>query len=420
MTLRAQDWRYAVSRCPTFSMCSHGLIRGRFMLKMPYFLCAMIRCLSVVRLRDFLSRHYAVLYDSVDWSGDCVVQDVVAEAQNLSASDLTLISRDAELICRIGVHMDAFPVWVDCPSATVIAFDNSIDRSCWIFCHEPDLFSRATNLYFSCPDRCSQCWGRYLISHGQILDDSNDAVAEFSRKINAIFSVFGDVQMDFFEYSLDESADGGSVFRVVFRQNISQISCLNCSYPDSVSAGGRAFSCSCNSVVYVSGSGFVDVLSDSNDARDLIARAFIDSFFCRDVTIEDLPVYQFDLGCLLTDSPLSVDASVGIESAYVSSMRLQEISGEFCFQIDVASHSRHCPHGRIVDWFRCHPWLSLDQFVLFSATIILRFHSVPGCEFQRLLPVTVARPNLCNLSGLLSTEQIIGEQCLRNWGVIRT
>jgi hypothetical protein len=172
-------------------------------------------------------------------------------------------------------------------------------------------------------------------------------------------------------------------------------------------------------VTYEAESGSVEVVAREKDSHPVLARTFAELMLGTQSGHTPLPLKEYDLDILLRPYEFPTDAEDGIESVRVTELRLMPLDSDGDrITLECARRAPHTIWDMAGRHFGGHDPLT-GGWIPTKAKIVIRFQ--PSAESRRgkVLPVTVAMPNGCDLKDRTVHENIIGLKYLQRWQLVK-
>lgn len=132
-----------------------------------------------------------------------------------------------------------------------------------------------------------------------------------------------------------------------------------------------------------------------------------------------LPLREYDLDILLRPYSFPTDAEDGIDSVRVTQLRLMPLDSEGDrLTLECARQASHTIWDMAGSHFGGHDPLA-GGWIPTKAKIVIKFHPAGHSRRGKVLPVTVAMPNGCDLKDRTVHENMIGLKYLQRWQLLK-
>ncbi|WP_027853073.1 hypothetical protein [Marinobacterium litorale] len=379
-----------------------------------------IRHTSAAGLREYFSRKQ-IPVNGVDWSQDhpTVVSNVIQLLDHLDPNQKARLTIDAERIYQMADEVgQAALLSAVSPPAQLSAMPSALERSRWVYLHEPDSFRHAEDIRYADQYRHGRNWSGYQVEVGLPLNSDAVSLSAFKEKIRSLFGLGDKVKIELFERTLpDEDGNEVDVVQVMVYQEGLPDSYLEFEGEDDIVSRIRR-PVSEHAITYSEATGVVEVVAAKRERRDSIAKAFTEDLLKQAVDAERVPLRRYDLQPLMTEQALDWDVEDGIESVQLVMMKLKDLAGEGRVQIEVPAKSQMGLHTYAQEHFGEHNPLTSGAFTPTQARINIRFQPENGVGRGKVLPVKITMPNGCDLRSRTERERLIGEKYLKRWGLL--
>ncbi len=357
----------------------------------------------------------------VDWTQDqaTVATNVIQILDHFPVEDQVRLRLDAERINQMSDEIGhaALLSAVTNPS-TFAAMESALERSRWVYLHEPDNFRHAEDIRYADQYRHGQNWGGYQVGVDQPLHTDLASMNAFKEKIKSLFGLGEKVKIELFERSLpDDDGNDIDVVQVMVYQEGLPDSYLEFEGDDDIVSRIRR-PVSEHAITYAESSGVVEVVASKRERRDIIAKAFTEDLLQQSVDAEVVPLRRYNLDPLMQDQALDWDIEDGIESVQVVMVKMKDLAGDGRVTIEVPAKSNMRLHAYGKEYFDEFSPLDSGSFVPTQAKINIRFHPENGSGRAKVLPVKISMPNGCDLRSRTERERLIGEKYLKRWGLV--
>jgi hypothetical protein len=371
-------------------------------------------------LRSYFSKTGLVSGNAVDWSAKPkVLAASLKQLQSgLSEEARARLSNDVERIC--GMSDEAGQV-----ALLGVAFDHrplrdlagGLARSAWMFVNDPALFRRGEEARDSDERRGGRHWSGYEGELNLTLRTSADALEAFKTAIREHYKS-QNVHVDLFERQ--KTTFKNETFRIM------QATIYRDGFPDDVPEFENAHlvwrarkPVYEAAVTYEPVSGSVEVVARERDSHAFLASTFAELMLGTSSGGRPLPLKEYDLDILLRPYTFPTDAEDGIESVRVTQLRLSPFDSEGDrLTLECGRRSPHTIWDLAGRQFGGRDPLTGGWFPT-KAKLVIHFHPSAGARRGKLLPVTVAMPNGCDLKERTIQENMVGQKYLRRWQLLK-
>jgi hypothetical protein len=372
-------------------------------------------------LRSYFEKNGFVSADDVDWLAK--PRELAAQIKKLSSNigdeararllnDIERISDmsdDAGQAALLGFAVD---------HRHLAGLPGGHARSAWIFINEPALFRRGEEARYSDERRRGRHWSGYEGEPQLALRRSQEALEGFKAAIRDHYKS-QNVHVDLFERQ-----------KTTFKKEtflIIQATIYRDGFPDDVPEfvdGGQlawrprkpVYEAA---VTYEPQSGSVEVVAHEKESHSFLADTFAQRLLGTQSGQSPLPLKEYDLDILLRPYSFPTDAEDGIESVRVTQLRLMPFDSEGDrLTLECAQRSPHTIWDMAEQQFGGRDPLAGGWFPT-KAKIVIRFHPSAEARRGKVLPVTVAMPNGCDLKDRTVHENMIGLKYLQRWQLVK-
>ncbi len=378
-----------------------------------------IRRTSAAGLREYFTSQQIAI-GGVDWSQDhaTVAKNIIQLVDHLDPEDKVRLRVDAERIYEMADEIgQAALLSVVSDVASYSGLDSAVERSRWVYLHEPDNFRHAEDIRYADQYRYGRNWSGYQVDAGISLATDQVSLDTFKAQLKSLFGLGDKVKLELFERTLvdDEGNDVDVVQVMVYQEGLPD-SYLEFEGEDIVSRIRRPVSE--HAITYAPDTGVIEVVAARRERRDTIAKAFTEDLLKQQVEADSIPLRRYDLTPLLQDQPLDWDAEDGIESVQVVMMKLKDLASDGRIQLEVPAKREIGFHEYAHEHFGGRNPLTSGSFTPTQAQLSIRFHPENGSNRHKVLPVKITMPNGCDLRSRTERERLIGEKYLKRWGLL--
>jgi hypothetical protein len=371
-------------------------------------------------LRSYFQKCDVSTAGEIDWSGHSrvVLAKMKAYLAELTEEKRSRLSNDVERISDMSDAAGQAALHGVMPDHLAMnGLPNHHARSAWVFVNEPDYFRRAEEARYSDERRRGRHWSGYEGETNLTLRTGVDNLEQFKAAIREHYKS-QNVHIDLFERT--KTTFKGEVFR------IAQSTIYRDGLPNDVPEfenGQLAWRSRKPvyeaAVTYEPQSGFVEVVAQEKDSHPFLAKKFSEMLLGTQCGNNPLPLREYDLDVLLHPHEFPTDAEDGIESVRVTQLRLTPLDSEG--DRVTLECTRQAPHT-IWDMSGRH-FGGRDPLAggwsPTKAKIVIRFRPSAGSRRGKVLPVTMAMPNGCDLKDRTVHENIIGLKYLQRWQLVK-
>lgn len=298
------------------------------------------------------------------------------------------------------------------------ALANAHDRAMWVFNNDNESFRHAEETRYANHNRLGRMWDGFVGPKDKTVSDADLDLEAFRSRLAA--EIFGqDTKMKIEAYSREKEDEDGVV------TTINQIVVYKEGLPDSYKALEK------DEIVvkirrpmyeivicYESGTGEIEVIAQSKEQRETVARLFSETLLGTKIDVVRLPLKKYDISALIAPRTFPTDPEDGIESVTVVSLTLKPMDGEGRITFDYLSKYSGSIYGRVNDWFQQNDPLK-GGFFLTQVKIVVKFYPTEGEKRGKSLPVKITMPNRCDLKSRTEKERLIGDKYLARWKLVK-
>ncbi len=378
-----------------------------------------IRHASAEGLREYFT-HKKIPLEDVDWTQDpdAVTQNVIQLVDHLDPDAKARLRIDAERIYHMADEIGQAALLEAVGDTTTFrSLESAVERSCWVYLHEPDNFRHAEDIRYADQYRFGRNWGGYQSEPGVTLSTDPVSIEAFQSQLREMFGLGDKVKIEFFERTLpDGEGEETEVIQVMIYQEGLPDSYLEFAGNDIVPRIRRPVSE--HAVIYAPESGVIEVVASGRERRDTIARAFTRDLLKQPVEAEQVPLRRYNLQPLMSRPNLDTDPEDGIESVEVVMIKLKDTGGQGRLTLEVPARSDMNLYEYAEEFFGDRNPLKTGCFVPTQAKLSIRFHPENGAKRGKVLPVKISMPNGCDLRNRTEHEILIGSKYLKLWGLL--
>ncbi len=379
-----------------------------------------IRRTSAAGLREYFTSQQIAI-GGVDWSQDhaTVAKNIIQLVDHLDPEDKARLRVDAERIYEMADEIgQAALLSVVSDVASYSELDSAVERSRWVYLHEPDNFRHAEDIRYADQYRHGRDWNSYEIGTKPELHTDPASIASFKEKIRALFGLGEKVKIELFERTLpDDDGNDIDVVQVMVYQEGLPDAYLEFKGEDELVSRIRR-PVSEHAITYAKEIGVVEVVARKQERRNAIAKAFTEDLLKQKVEAEKVPLRCYDLMPLMDNRPLTIDPQDGIESVRIVMIKLKDHNDDGRMTFEVPARKEIGLHEYVRGHLGESNPLTSGAFSPTQARISIRFHPENGSNRHKILPVKITMPNGCDLRSRTEHERLIGEKYLKRWGLL--
>lgn len=369
-----------------------------------------IRHIDASLLRHLFTLHHAN-FSQIDWEQpvESLVTSLEDKINEMGAAEQSALQHTVDRIQQLIDHeSEQLLVTLSQHTAQLRSLNSSLERSCWVYLHERDVFNRTEA--FCSKQRGGHQWSGYQVARQLSPVISNTQCRELSRRVSLSLGLTDEA----IHVHVSEYNDAGQrVTRIdLYEPLLPDVQLIHREQRDIRSHTQRLLQPF--TLIYHPNEGGIDVVAADEALEFFIAHTFAD------VCLNTLNIVarQFTFASLKHNPLLHYDDRDHITSVTVVKMILKdgEVGGRVALALpDEAGVSlQHYMEDHV---FGYNP-LSEGVLSLQEATISIQRLS-PVCEHQtHVLPMTLSLPNKCDLLNRTRQERGLGQQYLQRWGFI--
>ena len=340
-------------------------------------------------------------------------------ADNLSDEDLVLLNSNAERINEMTDEVGQTALLSVISDEGFVEYENlknEYDRALYVFLRDQDVFRRAEEIRYTDHYRKGRMWGGFIGPKNIPVSRDLLDVESFKQKVIEYFRINGKIKIEIFDRKkpYGENQELNIVQIMVYREGLPE-SYIALEDDDLVSKSfKRVFEMG---LTYEPTSGNIEVIANSKEIREEMARAFSRTLLQTEIEGETVPLKQYDISKLLHPFDFPTDPDDGIESVKVMMLKLKPYDNNNKITLEVTTKESRTIHDVSQDWFNSHDPLR-SSFLLAQVKIVIKF--IPDVENRRgkVVPVKISWPNGCDLKDKTAKERLIGDKYLRRWGLL--
>lgn len=358
---------------------------------------------------------------AVNWNElpNNVAKPLLKAADNLSDEDLVLLNSNAERINEMTDEVGQTALLSVISDEGFVEYENlknEYDRALYVFLRDQDVFRRAEEIRYTDHYRKGRMWGGFIGPKNIPVSRDLLDVESFKQKVIEYFRINGKIKIEIFDRKkpYGENQELNIVQIMVYREGLPE-SYIALEDDDLVSKSfKRVFEMG---LTYEPTSGNIEVIANSKEIREEMARAFSRTLLQTEIEGETVPLKQYDISKLLHPFDFPTDPDDGIESVKVMMLKLKPYDNNNKITLEVTTKESRTIHDVSQDWFNSHDPLR-SSFLLAQVKIVIKF--IPDVENRRgkVVPVKISWPNGCDLKDKTAKERLIGDKYLRRWGLL--
>jgi len=291
-------------------------------------------------------------------------------------------------------------------------------RSLWAYTNHPEKFKTAE--YFSSYDnkRKSKEWNAFVGPKDREIDKSEENIAKFKNLVLEHFNISKKLQIEFNSRS-KEDVDGNE-FKVC------SLMAFHDDLPKSIQAFDqdkvvtKYFSPAKDfSISYEPASGLIEVISNSKDNREFLAKKFANIFLKSADDKFEIRLKKYNLAKFKSYQDLmkDVDLKDGIEDIKVTLIKLKPLNSKNSTTLESPFSEKRTIYEIAENWFAGNNPLS-SSFEIKKVKLSIKFKADTKNPRGKLIHVNITDPNGCDLKDRTEKEKIIGDKYLEKWGIV--
>ena len=397
---------------------------------MPLHLSRFLKSVGDDCLHDHFEKQHPEIASTIDWASRGVelrrqLEQAVSEYPAVERHPRPLLERIDALAREPG---DRAMVAVCNGNAAARARLNTLrspqERAMWLLGHDSELFAHAEDIHYADFHSGGRSWSGFLGPVGRWPEATPDRLARFGSRLETVFRSFdgsgASVVVEPFsrQPTRPERHGGEAVFQLaIFLEGLPQ--------QLAEFSGGRLTRRGLRPAVevaltYASATGGIDVIAGAGkERRTEIAKAFVETMFPDDASLEPVRLREVELDSLLQTREFPTAPDDGIRRVRLVLARLAMPSHKGRITLEIGADRPMTLHTAARTWFSTHDPFAAGWGVT-KAKLMIQFERRPSQRRGRSLPVELTVPNGCNLRDRTEEERLIGEKYLARWGLVRT
>lgn len=361
-------------------------------------------------------------FQNVDWSQDHsrVAAQIIALFYRQPPAIRTRIEQDLERITHMSDEIGQAAILSTClDSADLRIHESAVERSLSVFQTDRGKFLQAEDIRYADHCRHGHRWSGYQIARALAFRSDPVSIETFKVNITSLFGLGDRVKIDYFECI--QSGEGGTdnpvVQVMVYQEGLPDVF-LEFTDDEHIAPCVRRPVAE-HAITYDPASGTLDVVAATQERRDAIAKAFIETLLKQPLHTNTVPLRRYDLKPLMNRPVLDWDADDQIESVQLIMLKLRDLNKQGRVSVEVPAKSGMVFHEYCSEHFgECNPVAS-KTFIPVQAIINIRFQPELHSSRGKVLPVNISLPNGCDLRSRTERERKIGEKYLKRWGLMK-
>ena len=173
------------------------------------------------------------------------------------------------------------------------------------------------------------------------------------------------------------------------------------------------------SISYDPTSGLIDVISNSKDNREFLAKKFANIFLKSADDKFEIRLKKYNLAKFKSYQDLmkDVDLKDGIEDIKVTLIKLKPLNSKNSTTLESPFSEKRTIYEIAENWFAGNNPLS-NSFEIKKVKLSIKFKADTKNPRGKLIHVNITDPNGCDLKDRTEKEKIIGDKYLEKWGII--
>ena len=172
-------------------------------------------------------------------------------------------------------------------------------------------------------------------------------------------------------------------------------------------------------VSYDPTSGLIDVISNSKDNREFLAKKFANIFLKSADDKFEIRLKKYNLAKFKSYQDLmkDVDLKDGIEDIKVTLIKLKPLNSKNSTTLESPFSEKRTIYEIAENWFADNNPLS-SSFEIKKVKLSIKFKQDAKNPRGKLIHVNITDPNGCDLKDRTEKEKIIGDKYLEKWGIV--
>ena len=292
-------------------------------------------------------------------------------------------------------------------------------RCLWALQNHPLEFQKAEHCASSDYKRKSREWSSFVAPRMREIHSSAEHVEEFKQMVLEQFNISKKIKVDLFDRTkTDHNGKEIVVFQLIAYHDGLHKSVQTFEKEELITK----FISSVNefSISYEPHSGIIEVISDSKENRDGLAKAFANAFLKTSDDLDRITLKKYDLSKLKVpyDFMKDVDTTDLIETVKVTMLKLKPLDDINSVTFESLFTGRYSIYDFVHKWFRSHNPLYDSSFEVRKVKLSIKFKSSDKKPRGELLHVTITNPNGCDLKDRSERQKLIGNKYLERWGLM--
>ena len=370
-------------------------------------------------LKAYFASRSAEFLGPVEWSApkNLVLKQVLGVADRLDEVTRNRLNLDAERIDRLTTEVGQTAIMSVVDPATRVklaAMESHYARALWLYTRDPGKFEQATDVSFFENARSVRTWDGFHTAAERVVRRDVAALNALEKDIQSLFAEGSICKAEVFER--ERIADDGaisklihvSVYRecmpnstLVFRDNNLDLLIYR-------PAREVAFT-------YDAATGGVEVVSASKSSRAKLAQMFVKHLLGVDHDATPLPIRRINMARFLDPSPFLWDPEDGISSVSVKLLKVLPIDGRAFITIE--PRDKNDTALSLLQEIFGDRTAALAGYTVYEAILVVQFKPDRSNPRGKRISIRLRHPNGCDLTEKTAKERLLGNKCLRRWGI---
>lgn len=373
-------------------------------------------------LQAYFGSYPSEISGTVNWNEppENIATPLLKAANDLSGEDVSVLNSNAERINEITDEIGQTAL------SSVIAdkdfpeyqnLKNEHDRALYVFLRDQGAFRRAEEIRYTDHYRKSRMWGGFVGPKGISISRDPLDIEGFKQRIVEYFRINGKVKIEIFDRKkpYGENQELNIVQIMVYREGLPE-SYTALENDDLVAKTFRPVIEM--ALTYEPVSGQIEVIADTKESREEVAKAFSGTLLQTEIEGETVPLKQYDIAKLLQPFDFPTDPEDGIESVKITMVKLKPYEDKNRVTLEVAAGEPRTIYQISREWFDTHDPLRKGFYL---SQVKLAIYFMPDMESRRgkVVTVKIGWPNRCDLKDKTEKERLIGDKYLKRWNLLK-
>ena len=373
-------------------------------------------------LKEYFVKYPSTVSKAVNWNEPPknVAAPLLKAVDDLSDEEMALLNSNAERINEMTDEIGPTALRSVIPEEDFDEYrnlQNAHQRSSYIFLRHHDAFRRAEEIRYTDHYRKSRIWGGFIGPKDIYVSRAPLDIENFKQRIIEYFRIDGKIKIEIFDRKKPYSEDQ--------ELNIIQVMVYREGFPESYTAlenddlVAKTFRAVIEmALTYEPVSGQIEVIADTKEIREEVAKAFSVTLLQTEIEGETVPLKQYDISKLLRQFDFPTDPDDGIASVKVTMLKLKPQDNSNKVTLEVAARETRTIYEVSQEWFNTHDPLR-NGFYLSQVKLAIYFTPDEENRRGKVVPVKIIWPNGCDLKDKTEKERLIGDKYLKRWGLLR-